>query len=241
MATFSRHRTPGPITTWWEMTETTNVDDLIGQLGEIHKEHQELLGRLGLIERATVALADRVIIICALLCEEMIKSKRTPRKSVHPPKSCTHPGCDRKYFAAGLCRAHYARKNIGADMDKPIVERKSSRPTVCSHPGCNEPHKALGLCRLHYTRHKKGLDLDAPLFGFQRKKKESKQPKQKSTSIGHPVELSATVKDIKDHRCYDCPALENCKAYAEAKGWRQFSCNDCGGPGTQKKSRGKYE
>lgn len=35
------------------------------------------------------------------------------------PATCTHPGCERKHYSAGMCQFHYHRRYMGRDLDAP--------------------------------------------------------------------------------------------------------------------------
>lgn len=69
-------------------------------------------------------------------------------------RQCSQPSCDRGAYSTGLCAAHYQRKRIGIDMDRPITRYRSSgvNSGPCGVTGCDGMAVARGLCRLHYGR-----------------------------------------------------------------------------------------
>jgi hypothetical protein len=65
-------------------------------------------------------------------------------------KCCSVDGCPATYYAKGLCRAHYARAQRGADLSKPFQEHIPDRG--CLVDDCDRPHDAHGYCSLHRQR-----------------------------------------------------------------------------------------
>lgn len=82
--------------------------------------------------------------------------------SLHPPnqqrtrRTCTVPGCDRRYEARGYCTLHYERwrrSNEAQGGTPPLARQPQGRQRIyqgCSIPGCDEKHAARGFCSRHY-------------------------------------------------------------------------------------------
>ena len=61
---------------------------------------------------------------------------------------------------------HYARKERGADMDKPPQLHQGGR--LCSADDCFRPHYAKGYCEAHYARKLRSKPIDEPLNEYTR-------------------------------------------------------------------------
>lgn len=72
-------------------------------------------------------------------------------------RSCSVPGCDRKYRCSGYCGLHYDRWRTRGTTDEP-----PPRPTECSVGGCPDKVVGWGWCRKHYYRWKKTGSLADP-------------------------------------------------------------------------------
>ena len=59
---------------------------------------------------------------------------------------CSVEGCERKHYAKGFCRTHYARMSRGAPLDRPI-QRHGGPVKFCSVEGCDRGNRAKGFCR----------------------------------------------------------------------------------------------
>ncbi|NJK31518.1 MAG: hypothetical protein HC927_03325 [Deltaproteobacteria bacterium] len=58
-------------------------------------------------------------------------------------------------------------------------------------------------------------------------------------SIGTPQKASAEVDGEEDLRSPECPAYSLCLSHVLAKGWNNWTCRGCDGPGSaQGKTRG---
>lgn len=97
-------------------------------------------------------------------------------------RTCTVDGCNRGYFATGLCSLHYQRKRKGIPLDAPGRMR---RPT-CSVDRCERPHKGRGFCGTHLARSIKGMPLDAPI-------------KARSHNHGRTVDGMCVIEGCTDH------------------------------------------
>ena len=71
-------------------------------------------------------------------------------------KSCRFEGCGRKFYAKGLCHAHYQQVRYGRDLE-PIRPRRTNKD--CSFVGCSKVHLANGLCAGHRAQRMKGQPL----------------------------------------------------------------------------------
>ncbi len=59
-------------------------------------------------------------------------------------------------------------------------------------------------------------------------------------SIGTPQKASSEVEDEPDLRCPECPAYSLCLSHVLGKGWSNWTCRGCDGPGSaQGKTRGR--
>ena len=64
-------------------------------------------------------------------------------------KVCKIDWCDRLVTRRkDLCNAHYKRKRIGGDMDKPFREENIDKP--CKVEGCINTARTSLLCKTHY-------------------------------------------------------------------------------------------
>lgn len=95
-------------------------------------------------------------------------------------KSCSYPGCSKRYVSSGYCGVHYTRAKEGRPMDGPTpkilicrkegcwAERKSSRHPyclphsvrLCKVEGCDLPTrtKHSSLCQVHRDHKYLGAD-----------------------------------------------------------------------------------
>lgn len=67
-------------------------------------------------------------------------------------KTCTYPGCDRKYNSKGYCASHRIMILKGQEL-RPILkwgEYKRLQCKICSIDGCEGKHLAKGYCGKHY-------------------------------------------------------------------------------------------
>ena len=77
-------------------------------------------------------------------------------------KTCTYPGCDHKFYAKGLCRAHYVMHYVRGNELRPLYTKKNPKPkTQCKHTKCAKIAVVLGLCQTHYARLVKYGDINA--------------------------------------------------------------------------------
>lgn len=137
-------------------------------------------------------------------------------------KMCEEEGCDKKFYAKGMCHAHYMKKRRKENTRKCSLEG-CERPYVsggycaahyrrlqvhgdvgsplvqrregnrnCEHPGCDRPHRAAGYCEVHYQRNRKGLDMDAPV--------------QERASHGHLTECLRSGCSLPPEKQGYCPA-----------------------------------
>lgn len=65
-------------------------------------------------------------------------------------RTCAADDCDRRLFARGLCRTHYAQLLKTGEL-KPIKPYKMTPGAICSVDGCSKPMKAKGYCKIHYN------------------------------------------------------------------------------------------
>ena len=74
-------------------------------------------------------------------------------------RTCKIEGCEKPYFANGLCNMHYSRVRNGlkdmrsgklSKLWKPNDPRWKNVISFCTIEGCNEKHYAKGLCKNHY-------------------------------------------------------------------------------------------
>jgi hypothetical protein len=74
-------------------------------------------------------------------------------------RGCTVPGCPRRHYGRGLCRAHHARSQRTGHAGPGLIQVHVARDPVCTVEGCNRPHKARGLCGTHYSRWRRTGDV----------------------------------------------------------------------------------
>lgn len=84
---------------------------------------------------------------CAKLCR---------MDSPKPARTCSVPGCDKKHYSRGLCRAHYARQARHGTPGAADIAPYGAQS--CSVSGCDKPHMARGYCTTHYVRARKHGD-----------------------------------------------------------------------------------
>lgn len=72
-------------------------------------------------------------------------------------KKCQIQNCDKKYYAKGFCRSHYANYLRNGN---PIPARIINKGSVCKVTGCHQPAKAKKYCNKHYSRILKNGDLE---------------------------------------------------------------------------------
>jgi hypothetical protein len=87
--------------------------------------------------------------------------KDKPRPKPLPPKpkpkpthpTCSHPGCENKIVARGLCRLHYDRL-LASEKKSMDGSREPSRSwgETCFWAGCDKPVFSCGLCASHYHK-----------------------------------------------------------------------------------------
>lgn len=70
---------------------------------------------------------------------------------------CDVPGCEKPFYAKGLCQKHHASKR-----HKGFLASKINIKPVCSIEGCEEESTVKGFCNFHYTRHLNGTPFDRP-------------------------------------------------------------------------------
>ncbi len=87
-------------------------------------------------------------------------------------KKCTFEGCNRKYEARDLCKAHYEmmrkgqilRPIRGIRLNKPLklakikTKRTQNIKTLCSVAYCTADARTKDMCNKHYVRMKKHGD-----------------------------------------------------------------------------------
>jgi hypothetical protein len=81
----------------------------------------------------------------------------------HARRNCSFPGCDRTYYAKGLCRPHYTQQLHRRPL-KPIRPWPPV-PTSCEFEGCDKRATNRGLCPAHAKQRSKGQPL-RPLRPF---------------------------------------------------------------------------
>jgi HNH endonuclease len=81
----------------------------------------------------------------------------------HARRNCSFPGCDRTYYAKGLCRPHYTQQ-LNRRPLKPIRPWPPV-PTSCEFEGCDKRATNRGLCPAHAKQRSKGQPL-RPLRPF---------------------------------------------------------------------------
>ena len=74
-------------------------------------------------------------------------------------RKCTIEGCGRTLLCKGLCNAHYQRRYIGADMNKPIRVRQDAQ---CKIAECSDVPVAKNLCNMHYQRQVYDIQMSTP-------------------------------------------------------------------------------
>jgi hypothetical protein len=60
-------------------------------------------------------------------------------------KECSTEGCNKQYYAKGMCRLHYRRARSNAKRGW------EHRDIVCTVEGCERQHNAKGYCNNHYA------------------------------------------------------------------------------------------
>ena len=64
-------------------------------------------------------------------------------------KICKIEWCSRKGFGTDvLCNAHYKRKQLGTDLDKPFQQINKGK--ICKVRGCNRSSRKKLFCEKHY-------------------------------------------------------------------------------------------
>jgi hypothetical protein len=76
-------------------------------------------------------------------------------------RGCTVPGCPRRHYGRGLCRAHYARWQRTGNAGAATIAGHVTRDVVCTVESCDRRHEARGLCRTHYSRWQRTGDTGA--------------------------------------------------------------------------------
>jgi hypothetical protein len=69
---------------------------------------------------------------------------------------CSVEGCERKYYARGLCKIHYGQFWYNKDQFELKIY-----PTKCSVSGCDKPYMNSGYCNTHLLRMRRHGD---PLY-----------------------------------------------------------------------------
>lgn len=73
---------------------------------------------------------------------------------------CEFNGCLKKYYAKGLCSAHYAQRRKGNGL-RPLLHRINRPKAPCSFDSCDRSNYAKALCRAHYGQYQRGTELHA--------------------------------------------------------------------------------
>jgi len=72
---------------------------------------------------------------------------------------CDIPGCNKRFYAKGLCQNHYESKRRNS-----FLACKVSFFGQCIVDGCEKEAKGNhGFCSTHYSRQRKGKDLNKPI------------------------------------------------------------------------------
>lgn len=66
--------------------------------------------------------------------------------------NCTVPQCNKRHYAKGLCKMHYARVSKYGYTTANFAKKHEGK---CSIEECENPAKLLGWCRMHYKRNYK--------------------------------------------------------------------------------------
>jgi hypothetical protein len=64
-------------------------------------------------------------------------------------KTCQHPECDKRHYAHGWCKMHYARVRNHGYSDANFTLKHEG---TCKIEDCDRPARLLGWCRMHYKR-----------------------------------------------------------------------------------------
>jgi hypothetical protein len=75
--------------------------------------------------------------------------------------SCSVVGCNRKYYARGLCEPHYRRRQRTGSLSPERKVGETPSPTACRAEACTRIAVERGLCHGHYLRLNRDGDTSA--------------------------------------------------------------------------------
>lgn len=101
----------------------------------------------------------------SIFAKRKIAIKEAREGSYSANNACKHEGCEKPYYAKGVCNMHYQRKLLGK------VGRKPTYPRECTFEGCDRQTHCRGLCAAHHKRKLHGRDMHAPIKGREKNRK----------------------------------------------------------------------